>query len=81
MADYVRTQVLLDRNQREQLDRIADQAGVSFSELVRELLDTQLRVLKYEEMRRAAEQLSADYAHDPDLTDTTALDGEDFLHA
>jgi hypothetical protein len=81
MTDYIRTQVLLEKKQRKQLDEIAEKAGVSFSELVRDFLDTQLRIRTYEEMRRAAEQLSADYATGEPLTDMIALDGEDFINA
>ena len=34
MTDYVRTQVLLEKKQRQQLDEIAEKSGISFSELV-----------------------------------------------
>ena len=80
MTDYIRTQVLLEKKQRKQLDEIAEKAGVSFSELVREFLDSQLRIRTYEEMRVAAESLRGDYANDPQLTDLTALDGEDWIN-
>ena len=81
MTDYIRTQVLLEKKQRKQLDEIAEKAGVSFSELVREFLDSQLRIRTYQEMRVAAEALCGDYANDPQLTDMTALDGEDWINA
>ena len=55
---------------------IAEQAGISFSELVRECLDAQLKARLYQEMRQAAEQLYADYSGDGDLTDMTSLDSE-----
>ncbi len=55
MSDFVRTQVLLEKRQRVQLDKIAEDMGISFSELVREFLDAQLRLRTYDEMRRAAE--------------------------
>jgi hypothetical protein len=80
MADYIRTQVLLAKKQRNQLDEIARNAGISFSELVRDFLDAQLRIHTYEDMRHAAEQLCDDYTHDGSLTDMTALDGEDFIN-
>lgn len=81
MTDYIRTQILLEKKQREQLDEIAEHSGVSFSELVRNFLNAQLRIRKYAELQRAAEQLYADYTQNSDLTDMTALDGEDFINA
>jgi metal-responsive CopG/Arc/MetJ family transcriptional regulator len=78
MSDLMRTQVLLEKQQRSQLDNLAREKGISFSELVRDFLNAQLRVRAYEEMRRAAEQLYDDYANDQELTAMTALDGEDF---
>jgi hypothetical protein len=81
MSDFVRTQILLEKRQRVELDKIATDLGVSFSELVREFLDAQLRLRTRVEMRQAAERLYADYASDEHLTDMTRLDGEDFFHA
>lgn len=80
MSDLVRTQVLLDKTQREQLHQIAKETERSFSELVREFLAAQLRLCAYEEMRQAAQLLYQDYAHDEELVALTALDGEDFMH-
>ncbi len=81
MTEYIRTQILLEKKQRKELDAIAGNAGISFSELVREYLDSQLRIHKYDEMRLAAEQLYSDYTLDKNLTEMTALDGEDFINA
>jgi hypothetical protein len=81
MTNYIRTQILLEEKQRHQLDEIARNSGISFSELVRDLIDAQIRLRTYENMRRAAEQLYNDYANDSNLTDLTALDGEDFINA
>jgi antitoxin component of RelBE/YafQ-DinJ toxin-antitoxin module len=81
MTDFVRTQILLEKKQRNQLNKIAENMGIPFSELVRDFLNAQLRLRTYEEMRRAAEQLYSDYANDKDLTAMTALDGEEFIHA
>jgi hypothetical protein len=80
MTDFIRTQVLLEKKQRLELDKIAEDMGISFSELVREFLNAQLRQRTYEDMRRAAENLYSDYAHDENLTALTDLDGEDFTH-
>jgi metal-responsive CopG/Arc/MetJ family transcriptional regulator len=81
MSDLVRTQILLEKRQRQELDEAASREGISFSELVRNYLAAQLRQRKYEEMRLAAQQLVDDYAPGGELTELTALDGEDFLHA
>jgi metal-responsive CopG/Arc/MetJ family transcriptional regulator len=81
MSDFVRTQILLEKRQRAELDEIAKKEGRSFSELVRVLLQEKLRERKYAEMRAAAERLVADYEEGRDLTELTALDGEDFLNA
>lgn len=80
MTDYVRTQVLLEKKQRSQLDKIAGELGIPFSELVRDFLNAQLRLRTYAEMRRAAEQLYNEYANDENLTALTALDGEEFIN-
>lgn len=64
MAEYVRTQILLEKNQRDELDTLAQIAGISFSELVRDFLDVQLRSRTTEEMRRTAEQLGESYDQD-----------------
>lgn len=80
MSDLIRTQVLLDRKQHDDLSLIAEKEGKSFSELVRNLLEAQLRERKYAEMRLAAELLKADYAEGGDLTEMGLLDSEDFLN-
>jgi hypothetical protein len=80
MSNYIRTQVLLEKKQRQQLDEIAQETGISFSELVREFLDAQLRNRTFENMRRAAQKLRPDYTIDTNLTEMTALDGEDFIN-
>ena len=71
---------MLEKRQRSQLDEIAQNAGISFSELVREFLDAQMRIRTYENMRRAAEQLRDDYAIGGSLTEMSTLDGEDFMN-
>ena len=73
----VRTQVLLGKKQRIELNEIAVKEGKSFSELVRISLDAYLRQRKYDGMRMAAEQLAADYQAGGELTDLTSLDGKE----
>ncbi|OJX40677.1 MAG: hypothetical protein BGO78_06750 [Chloroflexi bacterium 44-23] len=81
MSDYIRTQILLDKKQRGKLDKIAEDLGISFSELVREFLSIQMRQHTYAEMRLAAEQLFDEYANDEELKAMTELDGEDIINA
>ncbi len=81
MSELIRTQILLEKDQRKQLDEIAEKMGVSFSEIVRSFLNAQLVARTYQEMQLAAQNLADDYASDPELTAFTCLDGEDFVNA
>jgi len=80
MSDLVRTQVLLEKKQRDELGIIAETEGKSLSELIRTFVDAQLRQRRYEEMRSIAEKLREYYSEDSELTAFTSLDGEDFLN-
>ncbi len=62
------------------IKKIADKDGLSFSELVRKYLNSQLRLHTYKEMAMAADALLADYSTNSDLTDMTALNGDDVIH-
>ena len=75
---YTRTQVLLDPEVHRQLKEISQRESLSLSELVRQMLDAQLRQRRREALSAAARALLADYANDDELTAFTALDGEDF---
>lgn len=77
--DYVRKQIILEKDQSDQLRKIAINEGISFSELVRNFLNAQLRVRIYSEMEVAADALLTDYANDKELTEMTLLDGEDII--
>jgi hypothetical protein len=79
MSKLVRTQILLDKKQRIELEEIANRERLSVSELVRNLLDAQLHLRKYEKMSQAAKELLADYQNGGDLTDFSSLPGDDFL--
>jgi predicted transcriptional regulator len=78
MTPLVRTQLLLRDDQRMELDKIADQTNRSFSEIVRQFIDEQLRLRKYRQMEQAAELLAADYQAGGSL-EMKDLDAEDFL--
>jgi hypothetical protein len=74
-----RAQILLDKTQHEQLTKIALEEGRSLSEIVREMIARELRYRQRHRIRTAARELQADYTANPELTEFTALDGDDFL--
>ena len=74
---YQRTQILLEPDQHNDLDRIARREGRSLSEVIREMLRKQIAEQKRREMSEAARALLSDYANDKELTAFTALDAED----
>mgnify|MGYP003419449021 CR=1 FL=1 len=49
------------------------------SEIVREMIARELRYRQRHRIRTAARELQADYTANPELTEFTALDGDDFL--
>lgn len=79
MTELIRTQILLEKKQRQQIKEIAERYGVNFSELVRSFLDAQILAATYADMQQAATRLLNDYTDNADLTELTVLDGEDFL--
>lgn len=74
-----RTQILLERSQHEILSQIAQEESRSLSEVVREMINRELRYRQRRQMLLAARELQADYNTDPSLTEFAALDGDDFL--
>ncbi len=76
-ARFDRTQILLEPAQRRKLTQIASLEKRSLSDVVREMIDTQLAARKRQEMAAAAQALLSDYQADEELTTFTALDGED----
>ncbi|MCL4274077.1 MAG: hypothetical protein QY328_04965 [Anaerolineales bacterium] len=74
-----RTQILLEKSQHQILTMIAGEENRSISEIVREMIDRELRYRQRRQMMLAAHELQADYTTNPDLTEFTALDGDDFL--
>jgi hypothetical protein len=80
MTTLIRTQLMLREDQREELSRLAEEINSSVSEVIRDLIDSQLRIHRLERMRKAANELRADYASGGSL-DMTELDGEDFIDA
>ena len=77
--ELYRTQILLEKSQHETLTQIAQEENRSLSEIVREMIERELRYRQRRQMMLAARELQADYNTDPALTEFTALDGDDFL--
>ncbi|MCK7527062.1 MAG: hypothetical protein MZV64_60370 [Ignavibacteriales bacterium] len=74
-----RTQILLEKSQHQILTLIAEEEKRSISEIVREMIGRELRFRQRRQMLLAARELQADYTTNPDLTEFTALDADDFL--
>ncbi len=77
--ELYRTQILLEKSQHETLSQIAQEESRSLSEIVREMIDRELRYRQRRQMMLAARELQADYKTDPDLTEFSAIDVDDFL--
>jgi len=75
----IRTQIILREGQRRALEKLAQEQERSVSEIVRELLDAQLRVENERRLRDAARSLRDDYLNDIELTAYSAIEG-DLLH-
>ena len=75
----IRTQIILKEGQRRALEKLAQEQERSVSEVVRELLDAQLRVENERRLRDAARSLRDDYLNDPELTAYSTIEG-DLLH-
>ena len=78
--ELYRTQVLLKKSQHEILSQIAKEESRSLSEIVREMIERELRYRQRRQMMLAARELQADYSTDAELTAFTALDSDDFLY-
>ncbi len=77
--ELFRAQILLEKSQHDTLTQIAQEESRSLSEVVREMIDRELRYRQRRQMMLAARELQADYNTNPDLKDFNALDSEDFL--
>ena len=74
-----RTQILLEKSQHQILTLIAEEEKRSISDVVREMIDRELRYRQRRQMLLAARELQADYTTNPNLTAFNALDSDDFL--
>ena len=77
--DLRRTQILLEKGQHQLLSLIAEEEKRSLSEIVREMIERELRYRQRRQMLFAARELQADYSSDINLTQFTNLDADDFL--
>jgi predicted CopG family antitoxin len=73
-----RTQISLEPEQHKALAEIARRERRSLSDVIRQMIDEEIRLRKQRELEQAALALLADYKSDPELTAFSALDGEDF---
>ena len=72
----IRTQIILREAQRRAIERLAQEQSSSVSEIVRSMIDAQLRVENERLLRKAAERLRDDYLNDPELTAFSAIEGD-----
>jgi len=74
-----RIQILLDPWDRQELEKIAKEANLSMSGIIRDLVRDYVSCQKRLKLRRAAELMENEYRVNDDLTAFSALDGEDFI--
>ena len=74
-----RTQILLEPEQHKILTEIARQEKRSLSDVVREMVDTQIARRKKVALTAAAQALLGDYQTNSELTAFQALNGDDFV--
>jgi hypothetical protein len=78
-VELQRTQILLEKSQHQILTLIAEEENRSVSDIVREMIERELRFRQRRQMLLAARELQADYNADPDLIAFASLDSDDFL--
>ena len=74
-----RIQVLLDPWDRQELEKLAKEANMSMSGIIRDLIRDHVSRQKRLKLRRAAGLMKNEYRVDDDLTAFSALDSEDFI--
>jgi hypothetical protein len=77
--ELYRAQILPEKSQHETLTQIAQEESRSLSEVVREMIDRELRYRLRRQMMLAARELQADYRTNPDLNGFGAIDSDEFL--
>lgn len=66
-----RIQILLEPQERQMLKELANEAGTSMSDIVRDLLRHRMQEQRRANMRRAAELMANEYRTNPELTELT----------
>ena len=74
----IRTQIILKEGQRRAIERLAKEQARSVSEIVRSMIDAQLRLENERRLRKAADSLRDDYLDDRELTAFAAIEGDAF---
>jgi hypothetical protein len=77
--ELYRAQILLEKSQHETLTQIAQQESRSLSEVVREMINRELKNRQRRQMMLAARELQSDYNTNPDLNEFNTIDSDDFL--
>jgi hypothetical protein len=77
--DRHRTQILLEKSQHEILTQIAREESRSLPDVMREMIDRELKYRQRRQMMLAARELQADYNTNPHLNEFSAIDSDDFL--
>jgi hypothetical protein len=70
-ADMERIQILLEPQERQMLKELANEAGTSMSDIVRDLLRQRMQEQRRANMRRAAELMANEYRTNAELTELT----------
>ena len=74
-----RIQILLDPCDRQELEKLAKEANMSMSGIIRDLIRDHVSRQKRLKLRRAAELMENEYQVNDDLTAFSALDNEDSI--
>ncbi|MBW6474297.1 MAG: ribbon-helix-helix protein, CopG family [Anaerolineaceae bacterium] len=74
-----RIQVLLDPWDRQELEKLAKEANMSMSGIIRDLIRDYVSRQKKIKLRKAAELMENEYRVNDELTAFSALDSEDFI--
>ena len=74
-----RVQILLEPWDKQELEKLAEDAQTSMSGVIRDLIRKHVREQRKSKLRKAAELMENEYRTNSELTAFTSLDGEDFL--
>lgn len=72
-----RVQILIGEKQKQFLDSVAAGDGISFSALIRKIIEQYRTGLREQQLSDVARSLYSEYESKPELTAFSALDAED----